>query len=347
MAALPEAVVAEEVAVVAVELNYSPLSAEKRMMELKKTIRALAVTLLVAMMVPASHAAPPSPSGGNIAHKVFAAPEDAVGALADAVRTQDVGALLAVVGPSARSWLSSGDQVADRENWRKFLVEYDRKHSVSKLSEDRAVLLVGDGDWPFPAPLVRRGGGWQFDAQAGREEVINRRIGRNELDAIQTLLAIVDAQREYAANDPDGNGLADYAQRFMSTEGRKDGLFWPVREGEPPSPLGPLVGAAAREGYGTRSANSQPQAYHGYRYRMLTAQGRSASGGAYSYLVKDRMIGGFAVLAYPARYGISGLMTFIVNHDGTVYQKNLGKATEVEAVKMRSFNPDASWKRAD
>jgi hypothetical protein len=314
-------------------------------MKLKNTMKALAAALLITM-APAINAAPPAPAAQTIVHKSFATPEDAARALADAVRAQDASALLAVVGPTSRSWLSSGDEVADRENWRKFLVDYDRQHSIRQVAESRAILLVGDGDWPFPAPLVRQGDGWIFDSAAGREEVINRRVGRNELDAIQTLLAIVDAQREYAAADPDGNGSPDYARRFVSSEGTRDGLFWPVEANEPPSPLGPLVGAATREGYG-KKAGQQPQPYHGYRYRMLTAQGKDAPGGAYSYLVRDRLMGGFAVVAYPAKYGISGVMTFIVNHDGTVYQKNLGKATEVEAVRMRSFNPDASWKKAE
>jgi len=332
-----------EAAVVAVNPDCRSLSAEKSTMRLKNTMKTLAVALLIGM-APAIHAAPPSPAVQTIVHKTFATPEDAAAALAEAVRAQDVQALLGVVGPSSRSWLSSGDTVADREDWRKFLAAYDQKHSVSKVTDSRAVLLVGDGDWPFPAPLVRQGETWAFDAVAGREEIINRRVGRNELDAIQTLLAIVDAQREYAAADPDGNGSPDYARRFMSSEGTKDGLFWPAGANEPASPLGPLVGAATREGY---SPKAQPEAYHGYRYRMLTAQGKDAPGGAYGYLVKDRMLGGFAVLAYPARYGVSGVMSFVTNHDGIVYQKNLGRNTDALAAKMQTFNPDASWRKVE
>ena len=317
---------------------------EKTTMTLKNTMKTLAVALLIGL-APAVDAAPPSGAAQSIIHKRFATPEDAASALAEAVRQEDVRALLAVVGPASRNWLSSGDAVADRDDWRKFLAAYDQKHSISKVTDNRAVLLVGDGDWPFPAPVVRQGDGWVFDSAAGREEIINRRIGRNELGAIQTLLAIVDAQREYAATDPDGNGSADYARRFVSSEGTRDGLFWPVEAGQSPSPLGPLVGAATREGYAGKAG--QPQPYHGYRFRMLTAQGRDAPGGAYSYLVRDRLMGGFAVLAYPAKYGVSGVMSFIVSHDATVYQKNLGKATEVEAVRMRRFNPDASWQKVE
>ncbi|WP_186407429.1 DUF2950 domain-containing protein [Candidatus Accumulibacter aalborgensis] len=315
-------------------------------MTLKNTIKTLAVALLIGL-TPAVDAAPPAPAAQATVHKTFATPEDAASALAEAVREQDVHALLAVVGPASRTWLSSGDAVADRDDWRKFLAAYDQKHSISKVTDDRAVLLVGEGDWPFPAPVVRKGKGWVFDAAAGREEIINRRIGRNELGAIQTLLAIVDAQREYAAADPDGNGSPDYAQRFVSSKGKKDGLFWPVQGDEPPSPLGPLVSAAAREGYGSKTASVAPAPYHGYHYRMLTGQGKDAPGGAYSYLVKDRLIGGFAVMAYPARYGVSGVMTFMVNHDGTVYQKNLGKATEAKALRIGSFLPDSSWTKAE
>ncbi len=315
-------------------------------MKLKNTIKTLAVALLIGM-APVIDAAQPSPARQTIAQKTFATPEEAARALAEAVRAEDVNALLAVVGPGARSWLASGDAVADRADWRKFLAAYDQKNRISQSADNRAVLLVGDSDWPFPAPLLRKGDGWVFDAAAGREEIINRRIGRNELDAIQTLLAIVDAQREYAVGDLDGNGWSDYAQRFVSSAGARDGLFWPVDADQQPSPLGPLVGAATREGYVRKANADAPSAYHGYRYRMLSAQGKDAAGGAFSYLVNGRMIGGFAVVAWPAKYDVSGIMTFIVNHDGTVYQKNLGKNTEATALKMSIFNPDPSWKKAE
>jgi len=160
------------------------------------------------------------------------------------------------------------------------------------------------------------------------------------------LLAVVDAQREYAMKDADGNGLPDYAARFVSSAGKKDGLYWPTPAGATPSPLGPLVGAAAREGYRLKTGQSQPAPYHGYHYRMLTAQGKAANGGAYDYLVNGRLIGGFAVVAYPAKYGVSGVMTFIVNHDGAVYEKDLGKATPTEAAKITRFNPDKTWTKS-
>ena len=258
------------------------------------------------------------------------------------MRAKDQSAVLAVLGVKSRSWISSGDEVADRQAAEKFLANYDRKHAISESSEGKAFLLAGEDDWPFPAPLVKKANGWVFDSEAGRQELLNRRVGANELGAIQTLLATVDAQREYAVGDLDGNGFNDYAQRFVSTSGKRDGLFWPVAANEPLSPLGPLVGEAAREGYGKKS-DGKPVPYHGYHFRMLTGQGKSAPGGAYSYLANGKMIGGFAAVAYPAKYGVSGVMTFVVSHDATVYQKNLGKNTQETAVKMRSFSPDSSW----
>lgn len=312
-------------------------------MKLKNSIKALAVGLLMASLTPVL-AAQPSPAPQKAIQTSFVTPEDAATALADAVRAADPKALLAVVGPGSASWLFSGDEVADRAAWTKFLAAYDEKHAVSEAGGDHILLTIGAGDWPFPAPLVRKGDRWVFDAEAGREETINRRIGQNELDTIQTLLAIVDAQREYATGDLDGNGYNDYARQFLSTDGHRDGLYWTVREGEPPSPLGPLVAEAASAGYvGKKATDVKPVPYNGYRYRMLTAQGKNAPGGAYSYLIDDKMIGGFAVVAFPAKYGASGVMTFLVNHDGIVYQKNLGKNTEAVAAKMNSFNPDSSW----
>lgn len=320
-------------------------------MNLKRQMKSIAIALLLASAQMANAAQPAAatqkPAAQKaVAQKVFATPEEAAKALAETLRKHDMNSLLAVIGPSSRKWLSSGDEVADRKETEKFLAAYDRKNSISQQADDKAILQVGEDDWPFPAPIVRKGKGWIFDAVAGGEEITNRRVGRNELDTIQTLLAVVDAQREYAAGDPDGNGYHDYARRFISHKGKKDGLFWPVQAGEPLSPLGPLVGAATQEGYGKKSGGGKPAPYHGYRYRLLDAQGKDAPGGAYSYLVGDKMIGGFAIVAYPAKFGVSGVMTFMVNHDGVVYQKDLGKATEADALRMRRFNPDPSWEKA-
>ena len=276
--------------------------------------------------------------------KTFATPEEAVKALVDAVRASNVAGLLEVVGPKSKSWLFTGDNVSDTTEWKNFLAGFDKKNSITKEGDAKAVLVCGD-DWPFPAPIVKKDGKWSFDADAGREEVINRRVGRNELDTIQTMLAIVDAQREYAAKDADGNGYADYAMRFMSTPGKKDGLYWETKAGEPQSPLGPVVAQAVREGYVALGKARQPAPYNGYYYRILASQGKDAPGGAYDYVVKGKLFGGFAVIAYPASYGNSGVKSFLVNHEGVVYEKDLGSTSAVEAGKMKAYNPDKTWSK--
>jgi hypothetical protein len=204
------------------------------------------------------------------------------------------------------------------------------------------VLIVGTDDWPFPVPLVRKDGQWQFDSVAGRNEILYRRIGRNERNAIEVCLAYTAAQKEYADSDPQARGGPEYAQRIVSRPGRKDGLFWPVKDGERASPLGELAAAAAREGYRPRDGGAP---YYGYYYRILRKQGADASGGAYDYVARGRMIGGFALVAYPAQYRNSGVMTFIVNHDGVVYQKDLGPRTARIAARMTSFDPDKTWSK--
>ena len=292
-------------------------------------------------------AAKPATAKSAAKQRTFATAEEAAAALAAAVRGQKAEDVLAVVGPSASSWIMSGDSVADRNDWGKFLAAYDKKNALEK-SGDKAVLNVGDDNWPFPAPIVNKDGKWAFDANAGREEVLNRRVGRNELDAIQTMLAIVDAQREYASSDPDGNGFADYARKFRSTAGKKDGLYWPDEAGKPQSPLGDLVATAAKEGYGkAQSDPGKPAAYHGYHFRILTGQGKNAKGGAYDYVVAGRMIGGFAIVAWPSSYRNSGVMTFVVNHDGVVYEKDLGAQTPSLAASMARFDPDSTWRKAE
>jgi hypothetical protein len=211
----------------------------------------------------------------------------------------------------------------------------------------KVILHVGNGDWPFPIPVVKKGDHWLFDTMAGKEEILNRRIGRNELNAIQVCLAYVDAQREYVLKDRDGDKLLEYAQKFISREGEKNGLYWEAKEGEPQSPLGPLIAKAAGEGYAGRKPGGKRNPYHGYYYRILKAQGKNAPGGEYDYMVSGKMIGGFALVAYPAEYGNSGVMTFIVNHDGVVYEKDLGKDTEKIATAMKKFNPDRTWKKVE
>ncbi len=286
-------------------------------------------------------AAPKAP-----AQRSFATADEAAKALIDAVKAGDANAVLAVVGPQSRDWIFTGDDVADRADWKRFADAYDKKHSVKAEGESKATLLVGDDDYPFAAPLVQKGGKWSFDANAGREEIINRRIGRNELDTIQTMLAIVDAQRDYSTLDADKNGLPDYAGRIVSSGGKKDGLYWPAKAGEPQSPLGPFAAKAVSEGYAGKGKTGKPEPYHGYYFRILKAQGPNAAGGKYGYDVNGRMMGGFAAVAWPAKYGVSGVMTFIVNHDGVVFEKDLGPNTESAAKAMKAFDPDKTWKKA-
>src|SRR6516164_3265804 len=301
----------------------------------------------VALAAPAMHvmaATGTAAAGKAAAQKSFATPQEGAKALVDAVRAGSADDILALIGPGSKSWLFSGDKVSDRAEWKRFLEAYDRKNSIRTEGDSKAVLEAGDGDWSFPAPLVKRGDHWVFDGEAGREEVLNRRVGRNELDTVQTLLAIVDAQREYAASDPDGDGINAYATKFRSSPGKKDGLYWPTNAGEPPSPLGPLVAQAVREGYGGAAKASGPIAYHGYHYRLLTAQGKAAPGGAFNYVVNGRLFGGFAVVAWPASYGNSGVKSFLVNHEGVVYEKDLGHDSAAAVAKIKAFDP-SDWKK--
>jgi hypothetical protein len=275
------------------------------------------------------------------AQKTFSSPEEAVKAAIAAARSNNDKELLAIFGPQSKEILFSGDPVADKQRRAEFVADYDQANRLSTEGENR-ILIVGKQDWPFPIPIVQKGQSWMFDTEKGKQEVLNRRIGGNELFTIQTMLAIVDAQREYAMKDRDRNGLLEYAQKFLSDPGKKNGLYWQAKAGEPESPLGPIIVQARSQGYGGK-ATTAPGPYHGYNYRILTAQGKDAPGGAYSYLVKGKMIGGFAVVAYPAEYGNSGIMTFIVNYDGKVFQKNLGPNTAAVAKSMKEYNPDKSW----
>ena len=274
--------------------------------------------------------------------KTFASAEEAVKAAVAAARNDSDKELLAIFGAQAKDLLLSGDAVADKQRRAQFLKAYEEKNSLV-ADGDNQILVVGNNNWPFPIPLVKKGDGWVFDTDKGKEEILNRRIGQNELDAIQVSLAYVDAQREYAMKVRGKEGLLEYAQKFRSDSGKKNGLYWEAKAGEEVSPLGPFAARAVKEGYGQNKSTDKPTPYRGYYYRILTAQGKDAPGGAYSYLVKGKMIGGFALVAYPAEYGNSGVMTFIVNHDGKVYQKDLGEKTASAAAAMKEYNPDSSW----
>ena len=276
--------------------------------------------------------------------KRFASPEAGIAALVEAVKSDDQPALLAILGPHGSKLISSGDAVADRQSREAFIKAYSEANKLMLEGDTQAALVIGKDEWPMPIPLVKSHDGWRFDTQKGEAEILARRIGRNELSAIQVCLAIVDAEREYVAQDSNRDGVLEYAPKFVSAPGKRDGLYWQTKADEPLSPLGPLLVAATREGY-TRSKSRPLAPYHGYFYRILSRQGKDAQGGAYGYFYKGKMIGGFAVIAYPARYGASGIMSFIVNQDGVVYEKNLGQNTATIASKMTTFNPDASWKR--
>jgi hypothetical protein len=276
------------------------------------------------------------------AQQAYPSPEDAAAALAAAVKTGTKGTILKVLGRGAEDIVESGDDVADAEMRQRFLSAYDAKHSVKAEGNKKATLILGADDFPFPIPLVNNKSGWEFDSDAGRIEILYRRIGRNELEAIQTCLAFVDAQNEYAQKDRTGEGAGVYAQRIVSSPGKKDGLFW--RDDRDPSPLGELAAQASAEGY---KVGEQAAPYHGYYFRILKGQGTDAPGGALNYVVRGKMIGGFALIAYPAEYGNSGVMTFMVNHAGTVYEKDLGNRTEGIAKRKYLFDPDQTWKKID
>ena len=275
----------------------------------------------------------------------FATPDDAVRALVAAIRSGNTHSIYRVLGPGSSKLIRSGDPVADKQGRVRFIAAYATRSKIEPDGDARATLLIGENEWPFPFPLRRQTAGWTFDTRSGAEEILNRRIGRNELSAIQVCLAYVDAQREYALTEGNRGGLHEYATRLVSSPAKKDGLYWPTKEGEPLSPLGPLAAKAQGEGYG-KSKNAANEPYHGYFYKILTSQGGDAPGGATSYIVKGKMIGGFALVAYPARWGASGVVTLVVSHDGVVYQKNLGKSTAAMASHMSRFDPDATWSKA-
>jgi Protein of unknown function (DUF2950) len=309
--------------------------------------RAAAVVLTaIAFTTPLARAAdavPAAKARPAFVQSTFASPEDAAKALADAMRSDERKQIWRVLGPGASKLVRSGDPVQDNEAREAFVAAYDKSVKFERAGNARATLLIGPGDFPFPYPLVMKNSRWQFDAKQGNEQVLDRRLGRNELSAINVCLAYVDAQREYAARDRNDNGLLEYAQKLMSTPGEHDGLFWETKEGETPSPLGALTASARSQGYG-RQGPGIP--YHGYFYKILTGQGKDAPGGAYDYIVNGKMIGGFGLVAYPARWGNSGVMTFICNHDGVVYERNMGTGTQAVASKMTLFDPNSTWTKS-
>jgi hypothetical protein len=289
-------------------------------------------------------AAPGSGASGPLA---FASPDEAATALIEAMRLGDQKRLLAVLGMGSDPLINSGDAHADAENRQKFVENYDAQHKLAEIAPGRDVLDVGVNDWPLPIPVVEVNGGWQFDARAGAQEIVNRRIGRNEIAAIRVALTYVDAQRDYFERSKPTGGTGEYAQRLISTPNQHDGLYWPAAAGDPESPFGPLVAQAVEEGYPGDIVAGRPIPYQGYYFRVLKGQGENAPGGAKTYMTGGQMTGGFALVAWPARFGVSGIMTFLVNQDGVVFQKDLGAGTDAPTATMTRFDPDLTWARVD
>jgi hypothetical protein len=280
------------------------------------------------------------PAGPAPDQATFGTPEEGVNALVAALEKRDRAQLGHLLGPHTDQMLSSGDAVSDSVARAEFIRRYRVKHHLVAGGPDDIVLQVGQDDWPLPIPVVRRNGRWYLDGAAGAQEIVMRRIGRNELSTIAVMRGVVVAQRDYASASHDGAAAGAFAQTFRSQTGKHNGLYWEPGPGESPSPAGPFLARAESEGY---SPAGSGDAYHGYRYRMLASQGPAASGGARDYVVDGRSTGGFALIAWPVQYGASGVMTFLVNQDGVVWQRDLGPNTEQVAGSIQRFDPDRSW----
>jgi len=301
------------------------------------TIRLLLLTIILPLAGCRKSETPDKPS-----IKVYASPDDASSALLTAAKLGDQNALLAIFGPDSREIILSGDAVQDKTVVAAFTTGYEVMHRWRKMADGSEVLLVGADNFPFPIPLKKNGDGkWFFDTAAGKDEILSRRVGRNELAIIDVCGAVADAQAEYFSQPHDGQTTKQYAMKFISDTGKQNGLYWKSPEGQPESPLGPLAAFATSEGYSAKPEGHT--AFHGYYFRMLKGQSNNAPGGAKDYAVDGKMVGGFAFVAYPAEYGNSGVMTFIMNQDGVLLQKDLGKTTTEMATAMGEFDPDASW----
>jgi Protein of unknown function (DUF2950) len=306
----------------------------------RKTCRISSVTrlLLLALIIPFAACN----KSGDSSIKTFASPDDAGNGLLEAAKSGDQNALLAIFGSESKAIIFSRDPVQDKANVDKFVAAYGVMHRWRKMVGGDQVLVVGADNFPFPIPLKRNlAGQWFFDAPAGKDEILARRIGRNELAVIDVCGALADAQAQYFSQPRDGASTKQYAVKFISDTGKQNGLYWESPGGQPRSPLGPLVAFATKEGY--RAKPNSTSAFHGYNFRILTKQGSHAPGGAKDYFIDGRMVGGFAFVAYPAEYRNSGVMTFIINQDGVLFQKDLGKTTTEIATAMNEFDPDNTW----
>ena len=328
---------------------------------MKMNLHVLPLVLSLAAVIPASpamaQAAAPAQTAVQTAvqtdnhaiqakHRLqtsFASPDEAVSGLVSAMRDNNWKSMHAILGHEAARYVQSGDDAVNNDARTKFLAAFDEKSRIEMKGHALAVLHLGNDDWPLPFPLVKQNGKWHFDAKVGIREWQDRRIGADELSAIQIALAYVDAQREYVQANRKADGLPEYAQRIISTPGQHDGLYWPQGEGEALSPMGQAFAAASKAASVPGRLQSRP--YHGYFFHILTAQGKAASGGELDYLIQGKLIGGFALIAYPAQYGESGIKTFIVNHEGIVYSKDLGAQTGTIAGNVERYDPDSSWKR--
>lgn len=277
--------------------------------------------------------------------KTFATPAEAVQDLIKASEAGNQEEMLAIFGEDGKELVYSGDPVQDKAGMASFVKSYKAKHAIVTEDANTRILQVGPNDWPLPIPIVNDGGKWRFDTAAGKEELVYRRIGHNELGAISTCRGYIDAQQDYAAVGHDGLPAGIFARRLRSEPGKQNGVYWETKEGEPPSPAGPLLAQADGEGYSIGAPAGRGQPYHGYRFRVLKAQGAAAKGGAKSYLTDDNLTGGVAMVAFPAEYKVSGVMTFIINQNGVVYQKDLGEKTVEIGTAMTEYNPDSTWKK--
>lgn len=306
----------------------------------------ISMVIFMALLVSSALSAAPA-TEAPIETQGFASPEEASKALVDAARNMDKSKAALLFGSQYADILSSGDEVEDANNREDFLKMAEEKSAVENQEANKAILRFGMNAWAFPIPLVNNGGQWRFDAEQGKQEILNRRIGRNELNTLGVIRGYVEAQSEYASIDRDGDEVSEFATKLRSEPGKFDGLYWETAPGQPESPLGPLIAEAKAAGYKLKGSGESPTPYQGYFYKILTRQGGHVPGGKYDYIINGNMIAGFALVAFPAVYGSSGIMTFVVNHSGKIYQKNLGPKTAELASAMKTYDPDASWEAVD